>query len=306
MNEDELSQFLEAGSHPLTRARKGALRPAEEVRDLLGAEIMWVEPDPGGADALLATIRREVALVAGSLDDLDDLPADVGGLPFRPPAWSGAPADAFGPPAEPVPVGAGAGGAGGGGSPGAGPTLPPRLPLAAVPSPALPPSGRQPSRPAHASHAAPSGRRWASVRLPVSVLAAAAALVVLAGAVGMFAITRGEDHPAGTEFAIAGTPLVPDASANATVEDQSAGVSIKLDVRGLPPAKPGTYYQAWVSGSDGAVTIGTFHMRGGDGWIYLWSGVETDRYPTLNVTLENEGIDPASSGLVVLTGRIAT
>jgi hypothetical protein len=301
VNEDELSQFLETRAQPPTRARKGALRPAEKVRDLLAAEITWVEPDPGGADALLATIRREVATAAGTPEDLDDLPADAGSLPFRPPAWSGAPADAFGPQGEPVLVGAGSGP-----RPGAGPMPPPRIPLAAVPTPALPPSGRSSSRPAHASHAAPAGgRRWAGVHLPLPVLAAAAALVVLIGAVGIIALAGGEDHPAGTEFAIAGTPLVPDASANATVEDQSAGVSIKLDVRGLPPAKPGTYYQAWVSGSDGAVTIGTFHMRGGDGWIYLWSGVETDRYPTLNVTLEKEDIDPTTSGLVVLTGRIA-
>src|SRR5262245_55609505 len=129
MNEDELSQFLEAGAQPLSRARKGAMRPAEEVRDLLGAEIMWTEPDPGGADALLATIRREVAMADGTPEDLADLPADVGALPIRPPAWSGAPADAFGPPAEPVPVGAGVGRGPGAG---AAPSLPPAL--AAVPS----------------------------------------------------------------------------------------------------------------------------------------------------------------------------
>src|SRR5262245_2358516 len=142
VNEDELSQFLEAGAHPLTRARKGTLRPAEEVRDLLGAEVMWVEPDPGGADALLATIRREVAMAAGTPEDLADLPADVGSLPFRPPAWSGAPADAFGPPAGPFPLGAGTGS-----GRGTGPTTPPRMPLAAVPTPALPASGRPSSRP---------------------------------------------------------------------------------------------------------------------------------------------------------------
>ncbi len=244
------------------------------MRELLGAEIMWVEPDPGGADALLATIRREVAMADGTAEDLADLPADVGSQP----------------PGEPVPVGAGVG-------PGAGP---------GPSSPQPPPAGRVSSRPAHASQAPPDGRRrWAGGRVPVPLLAAAAALIVLVGAVGVLVVRRDEDHPTGTEFAIAGTPLVPDASARATVDDLSAGVSIKLDVVGLPPADPGTYYQAWVSGSSGAVTVGTFHMRGGDGWIYLWSGVETDRYPTLNVTLETEDVDPASSGLVVLSGRIA-
>jgi Anti-sigma-K factor rskA, C-terminal len=135
------------------------------------------------------------------------------------------------------------------------------------------------------------------------VLAAAAVLALVVGVLGALALLGGDEHR-GHEFALAGTDLSPGASAWATVDEQSAGVSIKLDVRGLAPAKPGTYYEAWVEGPDGKVTAGTFHMRGGDGWIYLWSGVEPADYPTLNVTLEDEGHDQSWSGRVVLTGKI--
>jgi len=140
-------------------------------------------------------------------------------------------------------------------------------------------------------------RRW-------SLVAVAAALALVLGATGALVLNRGNGHSPGQQFALTGTQLSPTASAWATVEPQPAGVSIKLDVKGLPPAKPGHYYEAWVGGTEGEVTIGTFHMRGGDGWIYLWSGVDPKEYPTLNVTLEDEGPDQSWSGRVVLSGKI--
>jgi hypothetical protein len=45
-------------------------------------------------------------------------------------------------------------------------------------------------------------------------------------------------------------------------------------------------------------------MRGGDGWIYLWSGVDAERYPMLRVTLEHEGDGDGASDQVVLAGAI--
>jgi hypothetical protein len=125
---------------------------------------------------------------------------------------------------------------------------------------------------------------------------------VLAGVVGI--VVRNGDGGAGREFAVAGTELAPGASAVATVEDTGSGVSIELDVSGLPPAEPGTYYQAWVKGPDGLVTVGTFHMRGGDDKVDLWSGVPLDRYPTLTVTLQDEDAGQESSGRVVLSGDV--
>jgi Anti-sigma-K factor rskA len=144
-------------------------------------------------------------------------------------------------------------------------------------------------------------RRGARRRLAL-IGVAAAAVVVVVGAIGI--VARVGDDGGGREFDVAGTELAPEASAVATVEEVGSGVAIELDVSDLPPAEPGTYYQAWVKGDEGLVTVGTFHMRGGDDTIDLWSGVPVDRYPTLTVTLQQEGGGQESSGRVVLSGEI--
>jgi Anti-sigma-K factor rskA len=151
--------------------------------------------------------------------------------------------------------------------------------------------------------ARPQSRRGAARRRWPVILSAAAALAVLAGVIGLIARAGGDDG-GGREFAIGGTELAPRASATATVEETGSGVAIELDVSDLPPAPPGTYYQAWVKGPDGLVTVGTFHMRGGDDEVELWSGVDVGRYPTLTVTLQEEGGGQESSGRVVLSGPI--
>jgi hypothetical protein len=150
---------------------------------------------------------------------------------------------------------------------------------------------------------APPRHGGAQRRRRLRILSAAAALVVLAGVLGVFVRAGGDDGNA-RDFAIAGTELAPKASAIATVEERGSGVAIEIDVSGLAPAEPGTYYQAWVKGPDGLVTVGTFHMRGGDDKVELWSGVSLDRYPTLTVTLQKEGGGQESSGRVVLSGRV--
>ena len=78
-----------------------------------------------------------------------------------------------------------------------------------------------------------------------------------------------------------------------------------MDIRDLPPAPPGQYYQGWVRSEDGElVTIGTFHMRGGDATVTLWSGVELADYPIVTVTIQTEGAGQDSSGEVVLRGSL--
>ena len=141
-------------------------------------------------------------------------------------------------------------------------------------------------RPAAGARPAPvPARRGAVRRRALIALSAAAAVVVVVGAIGIVARPGDDD---GRDFDVAGTELAPEASAVATVEELGSG----------------TYYQAWVKGPEGLVTVGTFHMRDGDDSVELWSGVPVDRYPTLTVTLQDEGGGQESSGRVVLSGQI--
>jgi Anti-sigma-K factor rskA, C-terminal len=144
-------------------------------------------------------------------------------------------------------------------------------------------------------------RRRRTWMRPVLTVAAAAAAVV-AVALGAVLVTRDSDD--GESFTLANTDVIPGASASATVESTGSGLSISLTIDGLPPAEPGTFYQAWMRGDDGSVPIGTFHAREGDGPIELWSGVDVADYPTMTVTIQQEGAGPESSGIVVLRGEI--
>jgi len=265
VNEDELADRLETGGYRLG-AGAAPRHPGDELADLLADAATWAEPEPGGADALLAAIRAERGDDAGLWPVRADDPTPL------PTAANRGPRSLDGAPRR---VAFGDNGVSAAAADGPGPVA--------------------------AAHAAPTRRsRW---RWPVA--AAAAALILVVGAAALLIAPGSDDsHPPGQAFSIAGTPMAPGASAVATVDSQPAGVAIVLDVHGLPPADPGTYYQAWVENGEGKVTVGTFHMRGGDGWIYLWSGVDPHEYPNLNVTLEDEGPDQSWSGRVVLTGKI--
>ena len=143
-----------------------------------------------------------------------------------------------------------------------------------------------------------NGRRRSRVRR--SAGAGAAALLAAAAVVIGVVVTSG---PATHDVALAGTRLAPAASATAKLHATPSGLAIELDVSGLPPSPPGYYYQAWMKGPRGLVTIGTFHLRGGPGTVELWSAVSLADYPTITVTREPEDGNPASSGQVVLTNH---
>lgn len=150
--------------------------------------------------------------------------------------------------------------------------------------------GGEPGAPA--SGGRPRRTRW--------LLLAAAAVILLVGGVGGVVLRpRG---PA-VEFALAGSSLAPRASAQAELRPKSAGVAITLHVTGLAPAPPGSYYAAWLRGPEGVVPVGSFHWRKGGIPIELWSGVTSDRYPELFVTLQTEGAGPGPSDRVVMQGR---
>lgn len=129
------------------------------------------------------------------------------------------------------------------------------------------------------------------------LLGAAAAAALVAG----FLFTR---SPAPAGFEIAGTPLAARAHAGVELADTPSGVELTLDVTGLEPAPDGSYYEGWVTGRRGWVSIGTFHLRRGSDDVVLWSGVELADYPRVVVTIQTEGGGAKSSGRVVLQGDV--
>lgn len=138
----------------------------------------------------------------------------------------------------------------------------------------------------------PSPRRRA-----VWVAAAAAVVVLVVAFVGF-----GRSQPDQADFVLAGTAVAPAATADVRIVETPAGFVYRLAVEGLDPAPADTYYEGWVVSDDGWVSVGTFHMRGGDGSVTLWSGVDPEAYPRLVVTLQPEGSGPAPSDVVVLDG----
>lgn len=139
--------------------------------------------------------------------------------------------------------------------------------------------------------------RWPVVAAVAGGIAAVAALVLSTVSV--------LDDERGTLVAMNGTELEASAWGEAAVRPTEAGWWISLDVTGLPPAPDGTYYEGWVWSDDGeGVSIGTFHLRGGDAPVVLWSGVPLAEYPAIWVTLEREDEGPEASDQVVMVGRI--
>lgn len=150
-----------------------------------------------------------------------------------------------------------------------------------------------------ASNVVPITRARSSV--PAFLAGAVAASVLLVAVfVGSTLLSTSD----GTDLALEATELAPEAAGVATISEMALGTQIILDVSGLPPAEPGTYYEAWLRiDADAGVSAGTFHLRGGDGTIELWAGVTPDEYPLFTITLQSEAQEE-SSGQVVLRGLI--
>lgn len=126
---------------------------------------------------------------------------------------------------------------------------------------------------------------------------AAAAIAVL---VGTSSLIGANSH----RVNLTATDLAVGASAFAIVTDTSSGIHVVLDVDGLDPAPAGSYYQGWLTKGDDLITIGTFHMRGGDGRVDLWAGVDLGEYDMITITLQDAASGQDSSGQVVLKGDL--
>lgn len=106
------------------------------------------------------------------------------------------------------------------------------------------------------------------------------------------------------DFVLAGTELAPDALAEVRMIERPAGFVLRLEVSGLEPAADGTMYEGWVESDEHRVCVGSFHMRGGDGSVTLWAGVDPADYPRFFVTLEDEDGNPDPSDRVLMTGGL--
>jgi hypothetical protein len=135
-------------------------------------------------------------------------------------------------------------------------------------------------------------------------LLAAAAAVAFALGIGGGLLLNPDDNPKGAQVALAGTDAMPAASAEVLLDDQPSGVAVTLDVKGLPPAPAGTFYEAWLIGKDGKVSAGTFHLRKPQDHIRLWLGVDVDGYDAITVTRQPIVGGSKADGVVLLRGSL--
>jgi hypothetical protein len=136
------------------------------------------------------------------------------------------------------------------------------------------------------------------------LLVAAAVLGALMAAGGLGVVLTGDSEPAGVEVALAGTEDLPGATASVELRDEAAGVSVLLDVAGIPPAPDGSFYEVWLVGDAGKVSAGTFHRRGEEDQITLWLGVELAGYDAITVTRQPTAGGTTAEGVVVLRGEL--
>jgi len=136
------------------------------------------------------------------------------------------------------------------------------------------------------------------------LLVAAALLVAVMVAGGLGVALSRDSKPGGVEVALAGTEDLPGATATAELRDEAAGVSVLLNVAGIPPAPEGTFYEVWLVGDSGKVSAGTFHRRGDEDQITLWLGVDPADYDAISVTRQPTAGGTTAEGVVVLRGAL--
>lgn len=144
-------------------------------------------------------------------------------------------------------------------------------------------------------------RRWRTSAVSALVGVAVTAVVGI-----VVYLPDGQSSTTHRAVTLKGTALAPEATAEARIKHTQSGVELLLNIHRLPPAGPDEYYQGWLKGPAGSVTVGTFHMRGESERVVLWSGVEIEEYPTMTVTLQKKGAGPKSSGMVYLAGDTAS
>jgi hypothetical protein len=144
-----------------------------------------------------------------------------------------------------------------------------------------------------------AARRAAKQRKAPWVLGIAAALV-LGTFIGRVGLSRSADFDG--RASLLATGLAPGATATVRFRAEDAGVRLEIDAANLPQPGPGQFYEGWVTDGTVLVSVGSFSASGR---ATLWSGVSTEMFHTMSVTLEDSDGNAKSSGRVVLKGPLA-
>ena len=79
--------------------------------------------------------------------------------------------------------------------------------------------------------------------------------------------------------------------------NEATGTRLVLEIRDLPQAEPGTFYEMWWMREGGeAVSSGSFL---GPDTVPMWMGIRRSEFPQVLITLEPSDGDPAPSGNIV-------
>lgn len=136
-------------------------------------------------------------------------------------------------------------------------------------------------RPRTARWAAPLA--WGSVGGVVGALALAVAL------------TLGDAAPVTATFRMTGSELAPGAVGVAELRPADGGsVEMRVQLRGVPPSRPGEFYELWWVGPDKRhVSCGTFRSDGTPLDLRFTAGVDVGSTVLMEITLERDDGDSA-------------
>jgi hypothetical protein len=130
-----------------------------------------------------------------------------------------------------------------------------------------------------------------------------AAVAAAAAAVVVFGLSLLVPSQKTGKADLVATAAAPGAKARVAVVNLDAGAQFTLYIDGLPPATPGTYYEAWLLKDGATIPLGSFHLHQ-PGAVIVWSGVE---WAGGELTVTRQRVD---AGLVpgerVLDGRLPT
>ena len=120
-----------------------------------------------------------------------------------------------------------------------------------------------------------------------TVLLAGVAVTLLIALAGTLFATR--SLSADWEMTLATSEERPEATAVIRGWSTSLGTRMVLDIRGIDDAPSGSYYEIWMTASDGRhISAGTFS---GSGRVTAFAGVRRADYPRIWITLETADDD---------------